>query len=189
MVNPAKTAERAAHEAEDGTAAESASEATLSAADLLAGSGGVHEIAIAPEVLRPGAPDSDEGPAGTVRLRPLTVGVLTMISRAARDDPGLVPLLMIKESLVEPKLGLDEIRRLHIGLVDFLVRRINTISGLGADGSSVEEAASSNLGRTHLLLARHFGWTPEQVSQLTPGQVAVYLAGIEMLLRFEEQRS
>jgi hypothetical protein len=37
------------------------------------------------------------------------------------------------------------------------------------------------------LLARHFGWTPEQVSQLTPGQVAVYLAGVAKLLRLEEE--
>ena len=33
--------------------------------------------------------------------------------------------------------------------------------------------------------AKHFGWTPEQVSQLTPGQVAVYLAGIGKLLQLD----
>ena len=38
----------------------------------------------------------------------------------------------------------------------------------------------------HILLAKHFGWTPEQVSQLTPGQVAVYLAGIDQLLQVEK---
>ena len=41
------------------------------------------------------------------------------------------------------------------------------------------------MGRTHILLAKHFGWTPEQVGQLTPGQVAVYLAGIEKLLQLD----
>jgi hypothetical protein len=62
---------------------------------------------------------------------------------------------------------------------------VNRLSGLAADGATLEDAADSPLGRTHLLLAKHFGWTPEQVSQLTPGQVAVYLAGIEKLLQLE----
>ena len=39
-----------------------------------------------------------------------------------------------------------------------------------------------------ILLAKHFGWTPDQVSQLTPGQVAVYLAGVEKLLQLEQAR-
>jgi hypothetical protein len=69
--------------------------------------------------------------------------------------------------------------------VHFLLGRINEISGLAADGDALDEAARSPLGRTHLLFARHFGWTPEQVAQLTPGQVAVYLAGVEKLLALE----
>ena len=76
---------------------------------------------------------------------------------------------------------------MHAGLVYFLAERVNVISGLGSDNESLDETASSPLGRTHILLARHFGWTPEQVSQLTPGQVAVYLAGVEKLLRLEEE--
>jgi hypothetical protein len=71
--------------------------------------------------------------------------------------------------------------------VHYLVRQINLISGLGADGEALQAAVDAPLGRTHLLLAKHFGWTPEQVSQLTPGQVAVYLAGLERLLQLEEQ--
>jgi hypothetical protein len=93
---------------------------------------------------------------------------------------------MLKESLFEPELGLDDIRRLHVGLVQFLLDRINEISGLhGLDGGA-DEAARSALGGTHLLLARHFGWTPEQVSQLTPGQVAVYLAGVRHLTEYDQ---
>jgi hypothetical protein len=38
-------------------------------------------------------------------------------------------------------------------------------------------------------LARHFGWTPQQVSELTPGQVAVYLTGIERLMAFDAARN
>ena len=122
-----------------------------------------------------------------MRLRPLSVATLTLISRAAREDVSLVPLLMIKESLVEPTLTLDQIRQMHVGLVHFLVSQVNKVSGLGADGEALEDTVNSPMGRTHILLAKHFGWTPEQVSQLTPGQVAVYLAGIEKLLQLEER--
>lgn len=158
----------------------------LSAQELLLGAGIVHDVRVPPEVLAPGKP-AEGAAGGTVRMRPLNVTTLSLISRASQEDPGLVPLLMIKESLVEPALTLEQIRGMHVGLVDFLVRRINVISGLSEDGESLDRAASSPLGRTHLILAKHFGWTPEQVAQLTPGQVAVYLAGIEQLLRMEER--
>jgi hypothetical protein len=157
----------------------------LDAQDLLAGSAITHEVRVPQEILRPGAPEDAE--AGIVRMRPLNVATLTLVSRAAREDPSLVPLLMIKESLVEPVLTLDQIRRMHAGLVHFLAERANFISGLGRDGEALEGTADSPLGQTHILLARHFGWTPEQVSQLTPGQVAVYLAGVAKLLRLEEE--
>jgi hypothetical protein len=159
----------------------------LAARDLLAGSGVTHEIRVPPAVLRPGARADDDvsDEEGIVRMRPLNVAVLALISRAAREDPGLIPLLMIKESLVEPALSLDQIRQMHVGLVHFLVGKANAISGLTTDGGALEEAESP-LGQTHLLLAKHFGWTPEQVGQLTPGQVAVYLAGVQRLLRLEE---
>jgi hypothetical protein len=158
---------------------------TLSARDLLAGSAIVHDIRIPQEVLTPEQPASADGGPGIVRMRPLSIATLTLISRAARDDSSLVPLLMIKEALVEPSLPLDQIRALHVGLVHFLVSQVNLISGLSADGDALGDAAGSAIGQTHLLLAQHFGWTPQQVSQLTPGQVAVYLAGIEQLLRQE----
>jgi hypothetical protein len=163
----------------------------LSAADLLAGSKAVQDITIPAAVLQPanGAQASSPAQPGCVRLRPLSIAVLTLIARAARDDAGLVPLLMIKEALVEPVLSLDQIRQLHVGLVYFLVEQINRLSGLAADGGTLDAAADSPLGRTHILLAKHFGWTPEQVGQLTPGQVAVYLAGIEKLLQLEQSRA
>jgi hypothetical protein len=119
--------------------------------------------------------------AGKVRLRPLSVAALTVISRAARDDAALVPLLMIKESLVEPNLSVDQVRQMHVGLAHFLVNHINKISGLSADGEALNDAIDTPISQAHILLARHFGWTPEQVSQLTPAQVTLYLAGIEKL--------
>jgi hypothetical protein len=163
--------------------------AALSAQDLITGSAVRHDIAVPEAILHPRADGAGAaGAAGLVRLRPLTVGALALISKAAREDPGLVPLLMIKEALVEPALALDQVRQLHVGLVHFLVGAINRISGLTAEGEAIDAALGSPLGSAHLLLARHFGWTPEQVSQLTPGQVMVYLAGIERLLRFDEAR-
>jgi hypothetical protein len=161
----------------------------LSAQDLLAGSGVVHTIHVPQAVLTPGVGSQGDAPSGQVRMRPLSVATITLISRAARDDVSLVPLLMIKESLVEPALTLDQIRSMHVGLVHFLVGQVNQISGLSADGEALDDAAGSPIGRTHLLLAKHFGWTPDQVGQLTPGQVAVYLAGIEQLLRLEEAKA
>jgi hypothetical protein len=157
----------------------------LAAQDLLAGSTITHDVRVPREILTPGAQPLEDD--GIVRMRPLNVAILTLISRAAREDPSLIPLLMIKESLVEPVLTLDQIRRMHVGLVHFLVEGVGFISGLGSDNEALDETASSPLGQTHILLAKHFGWTPEQVSQLTPGQVAVYLAGVERLLRLEEE--
>lgn len=160
-------------------------QAILDAQDLLAGSAIIHDVRVPGEILKPGSEALD----GVVRMRPLSVAVLTLVSRAAREDPGLIPLLMIKESLVEPVLALDQIRSMHAGLVYFLAERVNWISGLGSDETALEGTADSPLGQTHVLLAKHFGWTPEQVSQLTPGQVAVYLAGVARLLRLEEETS
>ena len=172
----------------------------LSAADLLAGSKAVQDVTIPAAVLQPaplgsgeaGASDASVGDAcgpkeagGCVRMRPLSIAVLTLISRAAREDPGLIPLLMIKEAVVEPQLTLEQIRQMHVGLVYYLVEQVNRLAGLAANGATLDEAADSPLGRTHILLAKHFGWTPEQVGQLTPGQVAVYLAGIEKLLQLD----
>jgi hypothetical protein len=160
----------------------------LSADDLLAGSAVVHEVEIPAAVLRPVANVSASAAPDRVRLRPLSVGTLTLISRAAREDSSLVPLLMVKESMVEPALSLEAVRRLHVGLVHYLVEQINLVSGLASDGAVLDGIVDAPAARMHLLLARHFGWTPEQVSQLTPGQVAVYLAGVEKLLELEVAR-
>jgi hypothetical protein len=163
---------------------------TLTTEDLLAGSQVVHEIIIPTAILSPSTiPVSRDSPVpieGCVLVRPINITTLHLISRAARDDPELVPLLMIKEGLVEPAFTLDQIRQLHIGLVNFLATQVNRVSGLSADGETLAQVVVSPLGQASLLLAKHFGWTPEQVSKLTPGQVAVYLAGIEKLVQLEK---
>jgi hypothetical protein len=56
--------------------------------------------------------------------------------KAARQDDGLIPLLLIKESLVQPTLSLEQIKQLPLGLVNFLIARIREISGLSEKKSN-----------------------------------------------------
>jgi len=163
-------------------------ERILSAQELLAGSRLIYEVHVPQEILQPSSNSANGAVPGMVRLRPLSVAALTVVSRAARDDAGLLPLLMIKESLVEPALTLDQIRQMHVGMALYLVNQINRLSGLAADGDALNGAVDTPISQAHILLARHFGWTPEQVGQLTPGQVAVYLAGVEKLATMEVGR-
>ena len=128
----------------------------LQADDLLLGSKALHDVTIPAAILTPAAQNGAEQ-SGHIRMRPLNIAVLTLISRAARDDASLISLLMIKEAVVEPSLSLDQIRQMHVGLVHFLVSQINHISGLDADGATLDQAAASPLGQTHILLAKHFG--------------------------------
>ena len=153
--------------------------ALLSPQELLAGSLLVHDVVVPPTVLHPGQAVATDAGARQVRLRPLKVATLALIAKAAQDDAALVPLLMVKESLVEPALSFDQVRQLHAGLVQFLVAAIHRISGLEADGAAVQDAGASAIGQAHVLLARHYGWTPAQVAELTPGQMAVYLRGLQ----------
>lgn len=160
----------------------------LAAQELLAGAHIIHDVEIPPEILQPARNTGESAAHGSVRLRPLSVAAITIISRAAREDAGLVPLLMIKESLVEPVLTLDQVRQMPVGMAVYLVNRINQLSGLSTDGDDLNSAVDTPISQAHILLARHFGWTPDQVSQLTPGQMAVYLAGIEKLTTVEADR-
>lgn len=102
----------------------------LNPEDLLFGAASTFEIAIPPEVLYPGENPNPEADRKTVQLRPITIGTFQLIMKAARQDTGLIPLLMIKESLVQPSLSLEQAKQLHLGLVSFLIEQIRQISGL-----------------------------------------------------------
>ena len=159
-----------------------------SAEDLLLGSKAVHTIVIPKDVLHPGNVDSENSaPEIVVRVRPLTVESLSLIAKATKDNAALVPILCLHQALVEPKLSVDQLRSLHIGLVQYLMETINQISGLTTDGKVINSSLNDPSIKANLLLAKHFGWTPEQVGQLTPHQVAVYLAGIEKLTALAEK--
>lgn len=140
---------------------------TLSAEELLAGSALTHEVALPGELAG--------GDAGRVVLRPLTVAHLQRIGRAAKDDEELSAALIIREGLVEPALGLDQVQQLPAGLARFLVERINEISGVTTPRDALEELVQAPLARACFVLAREFGWTPEEVSGMTIGQILLYL--------------
>jgi hypothetical protein len=145
---------------------------TLNAEELLAGSSLNHEVEIPPDLL------SSNGYAKTharLVLRPLTVRDLQKISKAARDDEQLSATLMIQQGLVEPALKLEQVSQLPAGLARFLVERINAISGISTPRDALEELVQVPLARACFVLAKEFGWTPEQVSGMTIGQILLYL--------------
>ncbi len=145
---------------------------TLTAEDLLAGSSLTHEIEVPPEFLgRDGGPVA----AGRVLLRPLTVRDLQHIGKAAQEDEAISAALMIQQALVEPNLRLEQVSQLPAGLARFLVERINSISGVNTPRDELEELVQAPLAKACFILAREFGWTPEEVSGMTIGQILLYL--------------
>ncbi len=154
---------------------------TLSADELLAGSSLSVEVAVPAAVLHPGdgAARDEGGPAargaGSVRLRPLTVSDLQVIARAAKESDTLMATLMVQRALIEPALSVAQVAGLHAGLVQFLLLRVNEISGLNASAGELEAAAAEPLVKATFALSRAFGWTPQQVQELTLGQVLLHL--------------
>jgi len=152
--------------------------AQLTADDLLAGAAQTYTVAVPTALLRPGEPDG--APAGDVVIRPLTVRDIERVSRAAKDQRVLSSVLMVHQALVAPKLTVDQVGGMPAGAVQFLLRKVNEISGLALASDEIEQAIRAPLTRACFVLAKEFGWTPAQCSELTVGQVLLYL---EMLAR------
>jgi hypothetical protein len=142
----------------------------LSAEELLAGGSLTHEVEL-PAGLLGGNGDG----AQKVVLRPLTVRDLQRIGKAAQDDEGMSAALMVQQALVQPPLKLDQVSSLPAGVARFLVDRINEISGISTPRNALEELVQAPLARACFVLAREFGWTPEEVSGMTIGQILLYL--------------
>lgn len=102
----------------------------LTADELLAGAALVFDVTVPAHLLRPGSPNEEPSEPLVVQLRPLTIGTFQLIMKASRQDSGLVPLLMIKESLVRPQLSLEQVRAMPLGMVNFFIAQIRHISGL-----------------------------------------------------------
>jgi hypothetical protein len=145
---------------------------TLTAEELLAGGALTHEVELPLDLLSANGDDPTEP---RVVLRPLTVRDLQRIGKAARDDNSLSAALMIQQALIEPALKLEQVSQLPVGLARFLVERINDISGISTPQNALEELVQAPLARACFVLAKEFGWTPEEVSGMTIGQILLYL--------------
>jgi hypothetical protein len=144
----------------------------LSAEALLAGGALTHELAVPADLV---AGNGDASVDHRVVIRPLTVRDLQRIGKAARDDDGLSAGLMIQQAMVEPALTLDQVLRLPAGLAAFLVDRIGGLSGISTPKDALAELVQAPLARACFVLAKEFGWTPEEVSGMTIGQILLYL--------------
>jgi hypothetical protein len=145
--------------------------------ELLAGREMTFDLEIPPAILHPSLNGSarHDGVARMIQLRPLTMRDVQLIAKAAKDDEVLVSALMIQKAVVEPQLKQNEIANMHSGLVSFLVDAINRISGLGTTEDEMREMIESPLVQAFFVLAKEFHWTPQQVRELTIGQVLGYL--------------
>lgn len=165
----------------------------LSADELLAGASETYRVTIPVELL--GRPTKSDGPdghddgqnaarsgAGEVEIRPLTVRDVQRIHKAAREQRVLTSVLMVQQALVAPRMTVEQVGSLSAGLVQYLLAEVNRTSGLSLDESDLEQMVKAPLARACFVLAREFGWTPAECSELTVGQVLLYL---EMLARGE----
>lgn len=144
----------------------------LTAEELLAGSSIHHEVAV------PTALVNAEG-LGTIQLRPLTVRDLQKIRKASNGDENLSAALMIQHALVEPELKIDQVIKLPAGLARFLVEKINELSGVDTPRSELQDMVQAPLARACFILAKEFGWSPEDVSGMTIGQILLYLEMVQ----------
>lgn len=142
----------------------------LTAEELLAGSALTHEVELPADLLSGSTPAD-----ARIVLRPLTVRDLQLISKASHNDDSLSAAMMIQQALVEPELRLEDVTRLPAGLARFLVDKINAISGISTPRSVLEELVQAPLARACFILAKEFGWTPEEVSGMTIGQILLYI--------------
>jgi hypothetical protein len=145
---------------------------TLTAEQLLAGESLTHEAEIPVELM---GTNGNTPPEPRVTLRALTVRDLQRIGKAASEDEGLSASLMIQQALVDPPLKLEQVAQLPAGLARFLVERINAVSGISTSRDALGELVQAPLAKACFVLAREFGWTPEQVSGMTIGQILLYL--------------
>lgn len=145
---------------------------SLSAEELLAGGILTHTVDIPADLL---SSNGSNPSSSQVVLRPLTVRDLQRIGKAARDDESLSAALMIQQALVEPALKFEQVSQLPAGLARFLVERINAISGISTPRDALEEHVQAPLAKACFVLAREFGWTAEEVSGMTIGQILLYL--------------
>lgn len=153
----------------------------VTAEELLAGRELTFEVEIPAQILSPSLENGHANghangcEAKKIQLRPLTVKDVQLIAKGAKDDEVLTSVLMIQRSVVEPALKQSDIAGMHSGLVRFLVDAINRISGLSTTEDEMKEIVESPIVRAFFVLAKEFNWTPQQVREMTVGQILGYL--------------
>ncbi|MCP4600670.1 MAG: hypothetical protein GY847_09090 [Proteobacteria bacterium] len=153
---------------------------TFTAEDLLAGTAAEHTVEVPASVLNPGEEEAGEDTGKSVIIKPLSVRDVEQITRAAKEERVLTSILTIHQALVKPKLTVDQVGKLPAGLVQFLLERINKVSGLTLGEDDLDAAVKAPLAKACFVLSKEFGWTPAECSDLTVGQILLYL---EMLAR------
>jgi len=148
---------------------------SLSVSDLLLGGSATYQVEVPAHALSPDGPHADGAAPGTVTIRPLVLADVQRITAAAQDGRALTSVLMVQQAVVEPKLTVDDVQRMHAGLVEFLLAEINRVSGLSLPAEVIGEAVQAPLARACFTLSRQFGWTPDECAALTVGQVLLYL--------------
>jgi hypothetical protein len=146
----------------------------LSAEELLAGGSLTFEVEVPASVFHPASGDDGEAPS-TVRLRPLTVRDLQLISRAAKESDSLTATLMVQRALVDPEMSVAQASTMHAGLAQFLLGEVNRISGIATTSEQLSGAVEAPLARAAFVLAQEYGWTPQQINELTLGQMLLHL--------------
>ncbi len=154
----------------------------LSVDDLIASGSATYSVKVPASLINSGDIDTaaPRAVAGEVTIRPLLVRDVERVARAAREQRVLSNVLMVQQALVAPRLTVEQVGSLPAGLVQFLSERVSRLSGLAIDENDLERAVKAPLTRACFILAREFGWTPAQCSEMTVGQVLLYL---EMLAR------
>ena len=159
---------------------------TLTTEDLLFSAEITHSLTIPAHILHPAETGIEPAPEpDTVELRPLRLIDLQRIQKAAQNQSYLSSVLMVQQALVAPQMTIDQVNHLHAGLVQFILQEINRISGLGIAGDELHQTVQAPLAKACFILAREFGWTPEQCAGLTMGQILLYL---EMLGNNQEDQ-
>lgn len=145
----------------------------LTPEDLLAGASATFNVEVPASVLSPAGDGTAAG--GEVVLRPLTVRDIQRIGQAAKEQKVLASVLMVHQALVKPKLTVEQVGQLPAGLAEFLIEKVNVLSGLALRGDDLEKAVRAPLARACFVLSREFGWTPAECAALTLGQILLYL--------------
>ncbi|WP_300455952.1 hypothetical protein [Desulfobacula sp.] len=149
--------------------------AYLSAEELLAGSTLSYDMEVPDEIINPGQLKPGNGPGLKIKLTPLSMNAVQRILKASRDNDGLMSALMVKESVIEPVLSYEEVMKLNSGLIRYILGEVQRISGLKASEDELTQAVQEPMAKACFILAREFGWSPQQISDLTLGQVLMYI--------------